>query len=195
MSLKPQDFLVSLKLLVLQHQGTFCTYPGLAEACGLSASDGHGAVKRASASRLLVKTYGETPQSGGIQGYRAVGPALTEFGLHGLKFVWPAGESTVTVGMATGLSVTGAALGLVDHGQVRVWPTPDGQVRGLAIQPWHPSLPQAGARDATLLELLALLEVIRGEGARARGLASHAFSKKIAALAQRPSVLPLAVSS
>ncbi|HEY0821807.1 MAG TPA: hypothetical protein VGD46_23735 [Rhizobacter sp.] len=52
MSLKPQDFLVALKLVALGEQ--HWTYARLAGELGLSASEAHAAVKRGLASGLLA---------------------------------------------------------------------------------------------------------------------------------------------
>lgn len=52
MNLKPQDFLVALKLLALGEQ--HWTYARLAHELGLSASEAHAAVQRGLASGLLV---------------------------------------------------------------------------------------------------------------------------------------------
>jgi hypothetical protein len=52
MPLKPQDFLVALKLLAMGER--HWTYAGLAHELGLSASEAHAAVQRALAAGLLV---------------------------------------------------------------------------------------------------------------------------------------------
>jgi hypothetical protein len=52
MNLKPQDFLVALKLLALGEQ--HWTYASLAHELGLSASEAHAAVKRGLAAGLLA---------------------------------------------------------------------------------------------------------------------------------------------
>lgn len=52
MNLKPQDFLVALKLLALGDQ--HWTYARLAHELGLSASEAHAAVQRGLAARLLT---------------------------------------------------------------------------------------------------------------------------------------------
>lgn len=52
MNLKPQDFLVALKLLALGEQ--YWTYARLAHELGLSASEAHAAVQRGLAAGLLV---------------------------------------------------------------------------------------------------------------------------------------------
>ena len=179
MQLKPQDFLVSLKLLVLQRRGVVCTYQELAAACGLGVSDTHGAVKRAFQSRLLTKSNSSETQKGGISGYVANAAQVAEFAVHGLKFVWPGHDGGIRSGMPTGVAVVGAALDLVDNGTVQVWPTDEGKVRGAALLPWHDSLPTSGSQDEELYHLLALIDVIRVGGARARALAERAFRDRV----------------
>lgn len=66
MTLKPQDFLVALKLLALGEQ--HWTYARLAHELGLSASEAHAAVQRGLAAGLLV-------DAGIARAYARPGPA------------------------------------------------------------------------------------------------------------------------
>ena len=59
MQLKPQDFLVALKLVALD--GQRWTYARLAHELGLSASEAHGAVKRGLQAGLLLQNRPATP--------------------------------------------------------------------------------------------------------------------------------------
>ena len=52
-----------------------------------------------------------------------------------------------------------------------VWPYKDGSVRGEALHPIYPSVPDAALRNPALHELLALFDAIRGGSFRERALA------------------------
>lgn len=56
-----------------------------------------------------------------------------------------------------------------------VWPDPMGEVRGLSVEPLHPSAPRAALNDPRFYELLALLDVLRIGGAREKAIAEKAF--------------------
>ena len=54
-----------------------------------------------------------------------------------------------------------------------VWPTADGTVRGLALEPLHPGAVVAARRNPLTGERLALLDALRAGDARIRGLAAE----------------------
>lgn len=57
-----------------------------------------------------------------------------------------------------------------------VWPDPDGDVRGLTLEPLHKAAPKAARRDPRLYELLTLIDALRVGRARERQLAEKALS-------------------
>jgi hypothetical protein len=88
--LKPQDVVVVLKLC--EFDGKRPPFAQIAEELFMSASEVHGAVKRAQASHLLHGiALGERPNC----------KALEEFLIHGLKYVFPAQHGAMTRGMPT----------------------------------------------------------------------------------------------
>jgi hypothetical protein len=52
-----------------------------------------------------------------------------------------------------------------------VWPDKNGTVRGEALHPLYPTVPQAALRSKPLYELLAVFDAIRAGSARERALA------------------------
>lgn len=168
MVLRPQDVLVLLKLAV--KAGAPWTYPELADELGMSASEVHGAVKRASVAGLM-NPDGRQPNR----------RALLELCEHGLRYVFPAVRSAITRGMPT----AHAAQPLSDMFKVRgeigavVWPDPEGAARGEGISPLYESAPKAARRDAQLYEVLALVDALRGGRARERELASAELRKRL----------------
>jgi hypothetical protein len=47
-----------------------------------------------------------------------------------------------------------------------VWPSADGAVRGLTLEPLHKAAPKAARQDPVLYELLALIDALRDGRAR-----------------------------
>ena len=182
MQLKPQDFLVSLKIAVQQQRREKCSYQQLALSCGLSASDAHAAVKRACLSRLLnLQTPAWTGKDYVIGNYVANTAALIEFSCHGLRYVWPAKDGPSRLGVPTGLAVVAEELDMVRGGETHVWPSLDGTVQGVSLEPWHPALPLACLQDPDLHRLAAIIEVIRTGGARAADQARKALERRLSA--------------
>lgn len=80
MELKAQDLLVLFK--VAAHPGSRWTYAALGSALGLSPSQVHRSVQRAITAGLgVVRGRGD---------WAPVRPALAEFAVHGVRYVWPA---------------------------------------------------------------------------------------------------------
>lgn len=65
-----------------------------------------------------------------------------------------------------------------------VWPDPEGIIRGLSVEPLHPSAPQAARRNAAFYELLALVDVLRIGGTRERSLAEKELSRLLSSREQ-----------
>lgn len=205
MQLKPQDFLVALKLVAWGDQRW--TYARLAQELGLSASEAHAAVKRCLQSGLLLQNRevvslpadgvgGEAQLLHERQGiYRvtrnrvrrstaasadAASPdnpvrvqaqALAEFALHGAKYAFPGVRLPLAVGVPTSHSAPAFAGVFAPGSTDFVWPHPNGSVRGIGVEPLHPSVPYAAMQDARLYELLALFDALRVGKARERNMA------------------------
>jgi hypothetical protein len=158
-SLKPQDVLVVLKLA--SRADTAWSYPKLAIELAMSASEVHASVRRATHAGLLQ------------EGTRTVNRrALLEFLVHAVKYVFPPERHGITRGLPT----AHAASPLREHFRASselppVWADPEGTVRGEALEPLYPSVPQAARADARLYEWLALVDAVRAGRARERELA------------------------
>ena len=205
MQLKPQDFLVALKLVAWGDQRW--TYARLAQELGLSASEAHAAVKRGLQSGLLLQNREVVSLSaGGVGGeaqslhdrqgiYRvtrnrvrrhaassagAASPdnpvrvhaqALAEFALHGARYAFPGVRLPLVVGVPTSHSAPAFAGVFAPGSTDFVWPHPNGSVRGIGVEPLHPSVPFAAMQDARLYELLALFDALRVGKVRERNMA------------------------
>ena len=204
MQLKPQDFLVALKLVALG--GQRWTYARLAHELGLSASEAHACVKRGLLAGLLLPNRELPPRAAEVAGtaalsahepmaiYRVIrsrarrvaaadsdaladnavrpyGHNLAEFALHGAKYAFPGVRLPLAVGVPTSHSAPAFA-GVFAAGSIDfVWPHPNGSVRGVGVEPLHPSVPFAAMQDPTLYDMLALFDALRVGKARERGMA------------------------
>ena len=160
--LRPQDVVVLLRLAL--EPGTAPTYAALAEDVGMTASEVHGAVERAVVAQLASKdasgraTVLLTP--------------LRQFIQHGARYCFPASHGSLTRGLPTGYAAPPLKEKiLAGNDPVPVWPHKNGTVRGMALHPLYPSVPDAALRSPALYELLALFDAIRAGNARERALA------------------------
>lgn len=197
MQLKPQDFLVALKLVAWGEQRW--TYARLAQELGISVSEAHACIKRGLQAGLLVDTalLAPPPEAApGVQELAAVyrvqvrprrakaamathadNPArvnsrnLAEFAVYGAKYAFPAEKLPVAVGVPTSHSAPAFTGVFAPGSDDWVWPHPNGTVRGQGLEPLHPSVPFAAMQDPKLYELLALFDALRVGRARERGMA------------------------
>jgi hypothetical protein len=107
-------------------------------------------------------------------------PALLEFLLHGIRYVFPAQKG----GLVRGLPTSAAMMPLKeqfldDPDPPSVWPYAEGHVRGLSFSPLYKSAPRAALADHRLYELLALCDAIRGGRVRERTMAAEYLRKAL----------------
>ncbi len=162
--LKPQDVLVLLKLAV--RNDAVWSYPQIAAALGMSASEVHAAVKRAVLARLAV-----VHQPKVIDAHHQ---NLLEFLVHGAKYAFPVVRGPITRGYPTGYAAPILRSRIVDgEGLPPVWPDPEGTVRGESFSPLYPSqaVIRAILADPPMYDATALVDAIRGGSARERQLA------------------------
>lgn len=94
---------------------------------------------------------------------------LREFLLHGAKYAYAPGWSSLTRGVPTGYAA--APLNTViapSDDPPPVWPHAKGSVRGIGLAPLYPSVPEAALKDGRLYALLALFDALRAGQARER---------------------------
>lgn len=202
MQLKPQDFLVALKLVAWGEQRW--TYARLAQELGISVSEAHACIKRGLQAGLLL--LNRVPLPDAVVGSGALGVQepmgiyrvtrkrvrrsalpdseavadnavrlhahnLAEFALHGAKYAFPAVKLPLVIGVPTSHSAPAFAGVFAPGSTDFVWPHPNGSVRGVGVEPLHPSVPFAAMQDAKLYEMLALFDALRVGKAREHGMA------------------------
>lgn len=107
-------------------------------------------------------------------------PGLFEFLVHGLRYVYPQQPGAVAKGVPT--TTSAAPLDKRTQSQDRfVWPSPHGSVRGFAIEPLYPSVPEAALRSPELHALFSLADTIRSGRTRDRELARQELEKRLLA--------------
>lgn len=169
MVMKPQDIVVTLKILASGWPGSFAA---LGHCLFISASEAHAAVKRARVAGLLRSDSESVNRS-----------AIAEFLLHAVKYLVPVRPGRRTRGMPTGFAApVFAALFRVapDDPNILVWPAADGNFAGLEIEPLYRTVPQAAANDNQLYEWLVIADVLRGAGgAREREFAEKFIHERL----------------
>ena len=168
MLLKPQDIVVLLKLAV--HREDRWSYAGLGLALGMSPSEVHAAVRRATQAGLMSAEH-----------HRPNRAALEELLVHGVKYVFAAERGRVTRGVPTAHAAPPLVDDLIADDELPpVWPDPEGTVRGETLEPLYPSVPFASRGDARLYAGLALVDAIRVGRARERKLAERRLHELLA---------------
>lgn len=170
MELRPQDLLVLFK--VAAHPGRRWTYAGLGEALSMSASEVHASVKRSVAAGLATMH--------GRGDWLPLRPALLEFAVHGVRYVWPALAGAVKRGVPTSFGAEPLAGHVNASGDAApVWAHPQGQTKGPSLSPIYRTAPQAALADPALHRLLALQDALRAGRARERSLAASLMEKEL----------------
>lgn len=167
MILKPQDIVILLKLVTIGDRQW--SYSSFAKELGMSPSEVHSGIGRATAARLL------DPQR-----KVPILKALLEFLIHGVKYAYPPDKGQPTRGIPTSYAAPPLNSQLVQTDNLPpVWPYPEGKVRGVEFSPLYRSVPKAVANDYALYELLALLDAIRDGRARERELAVKELTARL----------------
>ena len=166
--LKPQDIVVLLKVHNLKQQWT---YSQISQSLGMSSSEVHAALKRCEISGL----YQGASRKVFIQ-------ALSEFLIHGLKYVFPSPPGAMVRGIPTAHSAEPLkSMLMVNPDDVYVWAFPYGEVKGQEIKPLYRCVPEAVKEDDQLYELLCLVDGLRVGRVREQKLAADELVKRLKA--------------
>lgn len=164
--LDPADLYVLLKVASLKGQGGW-SQGTLAADIGVSPATVNRALKRAAHAKL----YNPARKTLNLR-------SLEEALIHGLRYFM----SPERGGEIRGIPTAWAAPPLnaeISTGEALppVWPDPAGQIRGLAVEPLHPSAPRVAGRDPLFYAVLALADALRLGGNRERNLAQKALHR------------------
>ena len=150
--LKPQDVVLALKLVC--KDGCSWSQASLAAELAMSASEVNAGLKRL-ALATLVEPHADGRRCSIIR------PALREFLIHGLKYVFPAEKGAPAIGMPT----ANAGYPLKEFSDpeqtLPVWPVKDGKVKGFSLKPLYPTVAKAAQNDSELYAYLVLVDALR----------------------------------
>lgn len=172
MIIKSQDIVVLIKLLAYQDDKRWSQNSIALELC-LSPSQINSAFKRLIEAGLITHYHPPNKPQPIIQ-------ACEEFFIHGLKYVFPAKLGEIVRGVPT--SYSGPSLKdqiVMGNDPMPVWPYGEGEVRGVALKPLYPSVPESIIKhpDPLFYNLLTLIDAIRSGRAREKQLAMQELSK------------------
>ena len=165
MATKPQDVVVALKVCLSSVKRP---YADTAKMLGMSASEVHAGVRRLIEARLLDSETNQIRRE-----------VFCSFLIYGVPFVFPAKPGEVTRGMPTAWAAPVMASRIASNQLPPIWPHPEGQVQGTAVQPLYRSVPGAAERDPELYNLLALVDALRLGRARERAMAEKEIIQRI----------------
>lgn len=167
--LKPQDILVVIAILALKDEN--CRQADLAHELKISSSEVNASLKRLVQAKLISP------------GYQHTGPvvhinALSEFLVHGLKYVFPAQVGQETRGIPTSYAapVLKGKIAFKDE-DIPVWPSPEGKVRGYSLTPLYKSVIHIDNDE--IYAYLSLIDAIRSGRARERNLGIKLLEEKL----------------
>lgn len=144
-STKPVDVVVALQLTIEPEQ----LYAQLATAIGISVSEAHGSVLRLSAASLLQPATRSVARE-----------TFWRFLRYGVPCAFPAQIGPTSLGVPTAGSapVFGDFL---QGAEPFVWPHPDGELLGTALDPLFARAGELPAKNPELYNRLALVDSIR----------------------------------
>jgi hypothetical protein len=103
---------------------------------------------------------------------------LLDFLNYGLPYVYPQQPGALVRGIVTAHSAPPLNENILSS-EAYVWPYSEGNVRGQAIEPLHPKIPEACLKDPLFYELMALCDALRVGRAREKKLAIEALNERI----------------
>ena len=150
-ALKPQDLVVALKLVAMR--GERVPYSELGKQLRLSQFEAHAATRRLVAARLATDIEGEI---------KPIMATLKNFVYYGAPYCFPPVRGEMTIGFPTayGVNPLKEKVMFADENPP-VWPSAEGNKRGMTLLPLYERAPLAANEDPALYELLALFDALR----------------------------------
>ncbi|MEA3479707.1 MAG: hypothetical protein U9R60_16095 [Bacteroidota bacterium] len=163
--MRPQDIVILLKIATLKDHHWLMK--DIAYGLFISASEVSESINRSLVASLIASDKKTLMKE-----------ALLEFLQYGIKYTYPQRPGPITRGIATAFSTTPLSQ-MIDSIEPVVWPYVEGDIRGQAIEPLHPSVPKACLHDPGLYELLALTDALRIGKVREQEYAINALRERI----------------
>lgn len=170
--MRPQDIVILLKKVT--PSGKEMTGKQLSDSLGISQSEVSESLERSRTSGLLDAAS-----------KRVNTQALKDFLVYGLRYVFPVVPAGIVRGMPTGVSASPIKDTIASGGEAYVWPYAKGTLRGQAIQPLYPSVPEAADTDSALYDLLVAADALRFGRTRERETAKEFLETQFLNYAQQ----------
>jgi hypothetical protein len=151
-SLKPQDVLVALKLVAIGDEEW--SFTRLAKSLGISLGASHNAVGHLMQAGLVY----EKEEAAVVDRQ-----LLFDYLLHGLPCQYYPIRGATVRGVPTGASAP-PLISLFPPSAsdvLMVWPLANGLSQGVGLEPIYKTVPKAAAEDASLYEILTLVDAVR----------------------------------
>jgi hypothetical protein len=145
--MRPHDIVVLLKIISLEDENWL--NKDLSASLYISSSEISESLNRSMIARLV------SPDK-----RRVLKNALLRFIENGLAFVFPAEPGAIVRGMATAHSAPVLKEFFLSK-EIYVWPSPNGETKGAAINPLYANQAQAALADENLYQMLALIDAVR----------------------------------
>ncbi|MGH0003671.1 hypothetical protein ACQU0X_26640 [Pseudovibrio ascidiaceicola] len=182
--MKSQDIVILLKLASLKNHNSEdvslqnpkleqYSVRSLQASLGISKTEVSASINRSLSSGLATRER----KNGLVLPSRR---NLTNFIIHGLKFVFPVTLGAMQRGLPTAFDAPGLKGKLISAGEIiNVWPYAKGKVMGQSVTPLFKTVPDAVLKDQRLYEYLALIDAIRLGNQRQARLASDLLSERL----------------
>ena len=163
--MRPHDIAILLKIASKRQEHWYMK--DLAYELGISGSEISESINR-SVSAGLISSDKKTIKK----------LALLDFIKSGLRYVYPQQPGPLVRGIGTAHSAPPLNNQIMSEEKF-VWPLGKGNSRGQAIEPLHPSIPEACLRDEKYYELMALTDAIRIGKVREQNIAFEMIKERI----------------
>jgi len=163
--MRPHDIVILLKIATKNKQAWLMK--DLSYELSISASEVSESINRSVIAGLISQDK-----------KRLMKLALLDFLEHGLRYVYPQQVGALVRGIPTAHSASPLDQ-MITSSEPYVWPYSEGHVRGQAIEPLHPKVPEACLKDPKFYELLALSDALRVGKTREKKIAMEELKKRI----------------
>jgi len=103
---------------------------------------------------------------------------LLDFIIYGLRYVYPEQPGSLVRGVVTAHSAAPLNKIIISQ-EPYVWPYGNGKVRGQAITPLHPKVPEAALKDENFYILMTLVDTLRVGRVREKELAIKELKQRL----------------
>ncbi len=163
--MRPHDIAILLKIATKGNVSWMMK--DLANELGISNGEVSESIHRSMLARLIAQDKQTLMKM-----------ALLDFLEHGLPYVYPQQPGALVRGIVTAHSAPPLNEHILSN-EAYVWPYAEGDVRGQAIEPLHPNIPESCLKDPLFYALMALSDALRVGKAREKNLAIEALRERL----------------